>query len=337
MTSRPHDALFKAAFEHPEHAEGLLRSILPAPLCAAVDWQTLTHEPGSFVDPLLADSHCDLLFSASLANNSQAWFYLLLEHQSTLDADMPRRMLGYLMSFWDRYRKQLSGPLPVVLPILICHAPGGWTTPTSMQGLFDPAFDQLPGLADFVPHFRLLVEDLSHLSNDDLHQFALAAFPTLALWLLRDARDPDTLFANLDHWVDAFYDAAHAPSGMEAFVQLLSYLSWVSTDKHYEQFCETLHKRLPQAEDTVMKYAEKLIEQGRQEGLEKGLEKGRNEGRNEGLLQAHTSLLVKLLTLKFGAIPPTYRVIIETATLEQLERYATRVLFADTLTAVFVE
>jgi hypothetical protein len=68
----------------------------------------------------------------------------------------------------------------------------------------------IPELAAFVPHFRLLVEDLAHLSNDDLHQFALAAFPTLALWLLRDARDPDTLFANLDHWVDAFHDAIHA-------------------------------------------------------------------------------------------------------------------------------
>jgi predicted transposase/invertase (TIGR01784 family) len=329
MTSRPHDALFKAAFEHPEHAERLLRSILPAQLSAAVVWQTLTHQPGSFIDPLLADHHCDLLFSAKLANNSKAHFYLLLEHQSTLDADMPRRMLGYLMNFWERYRKQQPNPLPIVIPILICHAPGGWTAATSMQGLFDTSLETVPDLAEFVPHFRLLVEDLAHLSNDDLHQFALAAFPTLALWLLRDARDPDTLFANLDHWIEAFSDAAHAPSGMEAFVQLLSYLSWVCADEHYEQFCETIRKRLPEAEEPVMTYAEKMIEQGRKEG--------RQEGRQEGLVQGQTSLLVKLLTLKFGAVPPAYQAIISTATLEQLEQYATRVLFADSLPAVFAD
>jgi predicted transposase YdaD len=327
MTSRPHDALFKAAFESHEHAQKLLRNILPAPLCAVVDWQTLAHEPGSFIDPLLADGHCDLLFSVRLTNKSQAWFHVLLEHQSTLDADMPRRMLGYLMSFWDRHRKQLSGsgPLPIVIPILICHVPGGWTAPTSMQALFDPSLDEFPGLAEFVPHFRLLVEDLAHLSNDDLHEFALDAFPTLALWLLRDARDPSTLFANLDFWVDAFHDAAHAPSGMEALVQLLSYLSWVCTDEHYEQFCETIRKRLPEAEDTVMTYAEKLIEQGRKEGLEKGLAQGQ------------TSLLVKQLALRFGAVPPTYQAVITNATLEQLERYAARVLFAGSLEAVFAE
>jgi predicted transposase/invertase (TIGR01784 family) len=325
MTSRPHDALFKAAFEHPEHAEGLLRKILPAQLCAVVDWQTLTHEPGSFIDPLLGDRHCDLLFSVRLRNGSQAYFHLLFEHQSTLDPDMPRRMLGYLMSFWDRYRKQSPDPLPVVIPILICHAPGGWTAPTSMQALFGAALADVPGLAEFVPHFRLLVEDLAHLSNDDLHELALAAFPTLALWLLRDARDPDKLFANLDHWADAFYDAVHAPSGMEALVQLLSYLSWVCTDEHYQQFCETIRKRLPEAEDTVMTYAEKLIEQGRKEGLE------------NGLVQGQTRLLVKQLTLKFGDVPPAHQATITNATLEQLERYAARVLFVDTLAAVFEE
>jgi flagellar biosynthesis/type III secretory pathway protein FliH len=72
-----------------------------------------------------------------------------------------------------------------------------------------------------------------------------------------------------------------------------------------------------------------MIEQGRKEGLAQGLEKG--------LVQGQTSLLVKLLALKFGAVPPAYQAIISTATLEQLEQYATRVLFADSLPAVFAD
>jgi flagellar biosynthesis/type III secretory pathway protein FliH len=202
-----------------------------------------------------------------------------------------------------------------------------------MQALFDASLIEVQSLAEFVPHFRLLVEDLAHLSNEDLHQFALAAFPTLALWLLRDARDPDSLFANLDHWVDAFSDAMNAPSGMEALMQLLSYLSWVCADEHYEQFCETIRKRLPEAKETVMTYAEKMIEQGRKEGLEKGLEKGLAQG----LVQGQQSLLVKLLTRKYGDVPPAYQAILSNATLEQLEQYAARVLFAATLDAVFAD
>ncbi|MBC8072562.1 MAG: Rpn family recombination-promoting nuclease/putative transposase, partial [Deltaproteobacteria bacterium] len=84
MTSRPHDALFRSAFEQPAHAAGTLRHVLSADLAAAVDWRTLRLEPGSFVDPELADHHTDLLFSARLGG-AAALIYVLLEHQSTAD------------------------------------------------------------------------------------------------------------------------------------------------------------------------------------------------------------------------------------------------------------
>ncbi|KIG17165.1 Transposase [Enhygromyxa salina] len=316
MTATPHDALFKAAFEHPEHAAGFLRSILPAPICAAIDWSTIAHEPGSFVAPRLSGHHTDLLFRARLIGHAEhIYFYLLLEHQSTLDPDMPRRMLGYVMHKWERERKRRSAPLPIVLPILICHVPGGWTAPTSMQALFEPPPNAIPGLAKFVPHLTMHVEDLSSRSNVELRSFSLAAFPMLALWLLRDARTPGALFDNFGHWADAFAATLQAPSGAESYLQLLSYVFWVCNREHYDRFRENIQAQLPQAKDTVMKIAEMLIEQGR------------NEGRNE--------LLEKLLALKFGPLPPTYKARLASATLEQLDLYATRVLTADSLEAVF--
>src|SRR5690606_35658178 len=62
MTSSPHDALFKSAFENPQHAAAELRHILPTELTHAIDWSSLRLEPGSFIDPKLADRHSDLLF-----------------------------------------------------------------------------------------------------------------------------------------------------------------------------------------------------------------------------------------------------------------------------------
>jgi predicted transposase YdaD len=94
MTSRPHDALFKAAFEHPDHAGSLLRSVLPDSIVQAIDWTTLTHQPGSFIDPDLADTHTDLLFSARLGAH-EVRLYLLFEHLSTLHLEEPRRVLRY--------------------------------------------------------------------------------------------------------------------------------------------------------------------------------------------------------------------------------------------------
>ena len=62
MSSQPHDALFKAVFSQAEHAAGLLSTLLPAAVCARLDWGTLAHCPGTFIDPQLAERRSDLLF-----------------------------------------------------------------------------------------------------------------------------------------------------------------------------------------------------------------------------------------------------------------------------------
>jgi hypothetical protein len=305
MTSRPHDALFKAAFEHPAHVAGLLRGILPKSILDAIDWDTLAHQPGSFIDEDLGDAHSDLLFSARLGGD-EIYIYLLFEHLSTQHPEEPRRVLRYLDGTWERGRLP-NGRLPIVIPVLVCHVPGGWTAPVSMQALFHPPPDAVEGLAEFVPHFRLLVEDLAHVSNEQLRSRALAAFPMLALWLLRDARDATRLLANLAHWADTFRAACRAPSGMQALVQLLRYVYWVCPELHYQEFREKLRKQLPESEDAVVTIAEQLIQQGRIE------------------------LLGQLILEKFGTLPPALRERLAAATDEQVARYCRRVLQAKTL------
>jgi hypothetical protein len=226
-------------------------------------------------------------------------------------------MMIYLGDVLDRHRKQHPGPLPIVIPILISHAPGGWTGPISMQALFEPDPDSIAGLAKHVPHLTLLVEDLAHLSNEQLQRRALAAFPKLALWLLRDARDPIELLTNLTHWIHVFREALQAPNGMQAMIKLLSYISWVCTREHYQQFRETIRQSLPQTEQTAMMYAEELIQ--------------------EGLVKGRANLLEQLPTQKFGAIPPAYRDRLLSATEEQFARYSRRLLEADSLDAVFAD
>jgi hypothetical protein len=54
MIPNPHDLIFKAVFGQPEHARGALRAIVPAALTEALDWSTLTLQPGSFVDTALS-------------------------------------------------------------------------------------------------------------------------------------------------------------------------------------------------------------------------------------------------------------------------------------------
>jgi hypothetical protein len=80
MTARPHDALFKWAFEAPTDAAALLRELLPPAVRDAISWDTLEGASGSFVDLALADRHTDLLFAVRLRTMTSPLAYLLLEH-----------------------------------------------------------------------------------------------------------------------------------------------------------------------------------------------------------------------------------------------------------------
>ena len=153
VTNAPHDALFKTIFGHPEHAAAELRHILPGHVAARIDWATLTPQPGSYVDEELADQHSDLLFSAAIQPTAEPVFvYVLFEHQSTAQHTMALRSLRYMVRIWTRHANDHPAlPLPLIIPAVLTHVPGGWTAPTRFAHLFSASVgDIAPGvLPDF--------------------------------------------------------------------------------------------------------------------------------------------------------------------------------------------
>jgi len=75
----PHDALFHFTFGNVEHARSVLAEFLPANVSRLVDFSTLALENGHFVNPDLARSETDLLFSAQIAGQPGK-IYVLFEH-----------------------------------------------------------------------------------------------------------------------------------------------------------------------------------------------------------------------------------------------------------------
>jgi predicted transposase/invertase (TIGR01784 family) len=148
MTSRPHDALVKAVFGQPQHAGGLMRTILPLSVSAVLRWDTLKREPGSFIDPQLADRHTDLLFSVGLDRaDRRGYLYLLLEHQSTVDHDTILRINGYILRICEQLRRDgVTGRLPLIIPMVVTHARNVWTAPRSYDAMFEPSPTSVPDL-----------------------------------------------------------------------------------------------------------------------------------------------------------------------------------------------
>jgi hypothetical protein len=332
MTTRPHDALFKAAFESPAAAAALLRALVPAAVRAAVVWRTLDCKRGSFVDARLADQHSDLLFSARLRTGEPELVYFLLEHQSTGDPTMPLRMLSYQNRIWDRFVKAHPGAcLAPVIAVLVSHVPGGWTAGRAFEDLFDPDVMALSGLAALIPRFSLIVEDLTQLSNADLAVRPLGAFQKLALWLLRDARDPVRLLDSFDAWRPAMLRLVRTRAGRDNFAVLITYLFRVIDPMNLDALRAKLRELGSNNEEVAMTIAEYLHKKGRKEGLKDGLKKGIKEGIKEGRI----ATLRSLLAFKFQTLGAKYEARLQAATPEAIDGYFRRLLTADSLAAVF--
>lgn len=66
-----------------------------------------------------------------------------------------------------------------------------------------------------------------------------------------------------------------------------------------------------------------------------GREEGKAEGKAEGVAEGRAEILIKLLGLRFGALPPGAEARIRSAGIDELDRLAARVLTAQTLEDVF--
>ncbi len=287
--------------------------MLPASVSAALDWETIVLEPGSFIGPELEDRHSDLLFSVRLRDDTggpPVLLYLLLEHQSTNDDDMPLRILVYVVRIWERYRKEHTGPLPIVIPAVVSHAPDGWTAPLCFHEMFDPRPDSIPGLARLVPGFSLLLQDLMLMDEIELRRWELPLFAKLTLSLLRDARDADRLPRNLPLWFTWFEELARRPDGRTKLEQALLYVLRVAGELHYDLIRAKLREN-PETEEITMTIADKL--------------------RAEALAGA----LTKLMTRKFGTLSRDDAMRIASATESQLQEWIDRILTAFTPDDVF--
>lgn len=324
MGTGPHDALFRATFSNAEDAAAELRAVLPPALRTSIDFTTLRLAPGSYLDDELNVSHSDLLFSVELGQQ-RALLYLLFEHQSTVDELMPFRMLKYVVRVLDRHIRSLESPrlalpLPLVLPVLLHHSETGWTAHRDLHELFDDSLVRRAGIAPYVPRLSFILDDISHITDEELAARAMGWLPTLTLWALRDARRPPRLLTSLGRWASVMRAMAAAETGREALMTIFRYLTLVVPDLTPEALHGTLASLAPEVEQIVMTT---LAERWKAEGEARG--------RAEGEIEGARGVLLRQLTLKFGALSTDHQERVLRADADTVQRWSLRILTAGSL------
>jgi len=324
MIPNPHDLIFKGVFGRPEHARGMLRAIAPVALAEALDWSTLTLQPGSFVDAALSHQHTDLLYAATWRDGGEALVYLLFEHQSAPPTEglMAERLLRYQGRIWDRWRVDhpKAKKLPMILPIVMYHGKTPWPEPLSFDALLDVPAGLRPAVEPYLVRFEYVLHDLSTISDDELREGAMrTALAKLVAMCFKHARTRADFLQILGRWMDVVREVLRAPHGLEALAQVMRYILEVNENIEPEALQALLeHEVGLEAKDAIMTAGQRLIEQGRQQGIQ--------------------GMLLTLLRQRFGdAVNAQVEQRIAAASLAQVEAWTRRVLSAATLPEVIAD
>ncbi|MBN1203396.1 MAG: Rpn family recombination-promoting nuclease/putative transposase [Myxococcaceae bacterium] len=335
--SGPHDLFVRFTFGQPERAAAELRAALPPELVSRVDWSTLRREPGSVVDTQLRETESDLLFSAHLRGGGSLLFYVLIEHQSSVDRWMALRMLRYVVRQLERWRLDHpeSTQLPIILPLVLYHGPeGSWTAPRQVEELFEmPDEGVLPERwRTLVPRFEYQVDDLTVERAESLMERPGPPLVRLALLALRYGRTED-LAERLPDWTALFAQVEAAPNGFEEFRTVVHYLLLVGDKAARGATVDVLVSvaGAQRAEELMATWSEELIEKGRQ----RGRIEGRAEGQAEGLAKARAEDVLRILSARGVPVDEKARQRILTCTeMATLDRWFDKALTATRLAEV---
>jgi hypothetical protein len=218
---------------------------------------------------------------------------------------------------WERWLKPhpKARALPPVVPVLVSHAPGGWRAPVVLEEILAVDGPTFEALRPHVPLFRMVLDDLTAASDQELHARSMTTMGKLALGLLKHARRFDGLLDEVQCWGDAMREVLEARHGLGAQAAVLRYIHLVNDRVPPGEVARRLEQLLgPACKEAYVTYGERLIQQG--------IERGERQ------------LLVRLLSRRFDPLPDHTTRRIEAASRAELELWADRVITTSSLDEV---
>jgi hypothetical protein len=305
-------------FSSPMIVRDLVKGFIPDDLLHSLDFASLEKVPCSYVTDDLRQRANDVVWRVK-ANGEWVYLYLLIEFQRTVDPFMAVRILTYVGLLYQnliRAGEALPGRLlPPVLPIVMYNGGAGWTAATDIADLIPI----MPGLvARHRPALAYLLLDESQYSDEQL-----AEMENLVACMIRFQRAPfgEVLCEVVDRLIELLADNAELK---RTFALWFTAVVSVRSDHAVS---------LPKIED--LKELRMAMTQSFEEWKQQCRTEGLREGRQEGRLEGEAILLQRMLTRRFGPLPPELVWRIESSPAEQIDAWADRLLSASTLEDVF--
>jgi hypothetical protein len=302
--------------------EPFLEFFFPA-VHAAIDWRAAPENLETELLSLTKNAEvghrrADKLFRVRLASGADEMLLIHIEVQTTVDPALPRRVFTYWYRIFDFYDRE-----PITLVLLGDDNPG-WRPNRFSYRRF--GFE----LSVEYPIVKLL--DFAHREQELLEGGNPFGLEVMAYLKTRATRKD---LASRLEWklrlTRLVLVRGFEPKMADELIRLLDWMMTLPKE------LETTFRRQVAALKEIqgMRYITSFERFAREDGREEGLEQGRQQGLQDGLRKGQAGFVLRLLERRFGSISGPYLEKLETARLDQLSRWAERILEADSVTEVF--
>lgn len=342
-----HDNAYKLLFSHAEMVESLIRDFVPEAWVKTLDFSTLEKQNGSYIADDLRSRHDDIIWRVR-TKKSWLYIYLLLEFQSSIDPWMALRIMTYTGLLYQDLIKsgqvKITEGLPPVFPLVLYNGQGTWTARTELAELIMPISSSL---ARYSPKMRYFLLDEGRVPDKELQSDNLASY----LMRMERSDSPEQLRQAVSGLKHKLNEPGYQSLRRAFTVWIHRVLLQRVMPKEPLPALETLEEVDTMLAERVVEWTEKWKMEGLEAGLAEGRAKGHAEGeakgrvegevkgRAEGEVKGRSAVLRRLLAKRFGEDIWESRVQerLRTASIEELDLWAERILDARTIDEVFGE
>ena len=273
-----HDSGYKRLFKNKSIFRQLIETFVREDFIKDFDFDDCEIIDKSFVSAHYKATESDIIYKTKL-KGKEAYIFVLIEFQSTVDNFMPLRILNYITNFYMDYVQSNKGikKLPALFPIMLYNGDAQWTAPVSILDLIENN--------EFLGRFAINFEYFKIAENEYSEEDLLKIKNIVSTLFLAEAH------YNIETLKEEFLAVFRQEKDKQAISIFLNWFKQLSEhrriDKADYKELERIYKNEEEVQEMLITALEKerkeLYNKGYSVGIETGMKTGIQRGIKTGM------------------------------------------------------
>lgn len=285
----PHDKGYKTLLSSKKAFVDLLRGFIKEDWVGQIREEHLIKIDKSYILQDFSEKEADIVYQGKLWDR-EVIFFVLLELQSTVDNQMPYRLLLYMTEIWREYLKNEASKkktrqdfrLPAIIPMVLYNGVGPWTPPLEFKK-YQSGYEYF---GDRLLNFRYELFDVNRYKEEDLLDLSNLIG---AIFFLDQHISEGDMLKRLRELVNSFRDMDSNDLNI-----LRNWVINILTRNMEDDEKREIRELIQGSEEVeeMVYNLERLYYESKEKGIQKGREEGILKGKEEKALEIAQKLLL---------------------------------------------